>query len=187
MKKAFLLVPTGILFTVSGCSGNSQRDVSKSAPAVVQASVVPASKSPLAEPAAALPIPSVGQANQHAWHSENVADGLGNAIALKGTSLDGKFDLVILERGKHSFLSFARHARWESVSQQPAKGKLMYLRVKFEDGRRNTLSGTNWDSPRRTCTASYGHTPLRRTLPSVQCLVARQVIPLGATSSFFKI
>jgi len=48
MKKAFLLVPTGILFTVSGCSGNSQRDVSKSAPAVVQASVVPASKSPVA-------------------------------------------------------------------------------------------------------------------------------------------
>ena len=142
MNKAFLLVPTGILFTVSGCSGNSQKDVSKSAPAVVQASVVPASKSPLAEPAAALPIPSVGQANQQAWHSENVADGLGNAIAVKGTSLDGKFDLVILERGKHSFLSFARQARWESVSQQPAKGKLMYLRVKFEDGQEKQVE---WD------------------------------------------
>jgi hypothetical protein len=142
MKKAFLLVSTGILFTVLGCSGNSQKDVSKKAPAVVQASVVPASTSPVREPAAALPVPSVGQANQQAWHSENVKDRLGNAIALKGTSLDGKFDLVILQKGKHSFLSFVRHARWESVSNQPAKGKLMYLRIKFEDGQERRIE---WD------------------------------------------
>ena len=89
----------------------------------------------------------------------NVEDLLGNAIALKGTSLDGKFDLVVLQKGEHSFLSFVRHARWESVSNQPAKGKLMYLRVKFEEGRRDALSGTNWDSPRRIYTASYGSTP----------------------------
>jgi len=31
-------------------------------------------------------------------------------------------------------LSFFRHARWESVHNLPAKGKLIYLRVKFEDG-----------------------------------------------------
>jgi hypothetical protein len=153
MKKAFLLVPIGILFTVSGCSGNPQNDVSKSAPTVVQASVAPASKSPVAETTAALPIPSVGQANQHAWHSENVADGFGKAIALKVTSLDGKFDLVILERGKYSFLSFARHARWKSVSQQPAQGKLMYLRIKFEDGQEKHVE---WDELRFATENLYG-------------------------------
>jgi hypothetical protein len=142
MKKVFLSVSTGILFTILGCSGNSQKDVSKSTPAVVQASVVPTSTSPVAEPAAALPVPSVGQANQQAWHSENVKDRLGNNVALKGTSLDGKYDLVILQKGRYSFLSFVRHAHWESVSNQPAKGKLMYLRVKFEDGQEKRIV---WD------------------------------------------
>ena len=98
MKNAFLLMSIGILFTVLGCAGNSQQDASKSAAAVVQPSVAPAGTSLAAEPAAALPVPSVGQANQQAWHSENVEDRLGNAIAVKGTSLDGKFDLVILEK-----------------------------------------------------------------------------------------
>jgi hypothetical protein len=153
MNKASLLVPIGILFTVSGCSGNSQNGVSNSAPAVVQASVVPASKSPVAEPAAALPTPSVGQANQHAWHSENVADTLGKAIALKGTSLDGKFDLVVLERGNHPFLAFARHARWESLSQKAAQGKLMYLRVKFEDGQEKHVE---WDELGSATENMYG-------------------------------
>jgi hypothetical protein len=142
MKKAFLLVSMGILFTVLGCSDVSQKDVSKSTPAVVHASVVPAGTSPVTEPAAALPVPSVGQANQQAWRSQNVEDRLGNAIVLKGTSLDGKFDLVVLQKGKHSFLSFVRHARWESVSNQPAKGKLMYLRAKFEDGQERRIE---WD------------------------------------------
>jgi hypothetical protein len=71
--------------------------------------------------AAALPVPSVGRANQQAWRSESVEDGLGNAVALKRTSSDGKFDLIILQRGTHSFLSFVRQARWESVHNQPAK------------------------------------------------------------------
>jgi hypothetical protein len=142
MKKVFIFVSTGILFTILGCSGNSQKAVSKSAPAVVQASVAPASTPPVVEPAAALPVPSVGKANQQAWRSENVKDRLGNAVALKGTSLDGKFDLVILQRGTYSFLSFVRHARWESVHNQPAKGKLMYLRVKFEDGQEKRIV---WD------------------------------------------
>jgi hypothetical protein len=144
MNKVFLSVSTGILFTILGCSGNSQKDVSKSAPAVVQASAAPASTSPVVEedPATALPVPQVGRTNQQVWRSENVKDRLGNAVALKGTSLDGKFDLVILQKGTYSFLSFVRHARWESVYNQPAKGKLMYLRVKFEDGQEKRIE---WD------------------------------------------
>ena len=142
MKKVFLLLSIGILFTILGCSGNSQKAVSKSAPAVVQASAALASTSRDAEPATVLPVPSVGQANQQAWRSENVKDRLGNAVALKGTSLDGKFDLIIVQRGTHSFLSFVKHARWESVYNQPAKGKLMFLRVKFENGQEKRIE---WD------------------------------------------
>jgi hypothetical protein len=143
MKKVFLLVSTGILFTILGCSGNWQKAVSKSAPAVVQASAAPASTSPVVEdPAGALPVPSVGRANHQAWRSESVKDRLGNAVALKRTSLDGKYDLVILQKGTYSFLSLVRHGRWESVYNQAAKGKLMYLRVKFEDGQEKRIE---WD------------------------------------------
>ena len=142
MKKVFLLVSTGILFTILGCSGNTRKAASKSAPAVVQAAIAPVSTSPVVDPAAALPVPSVGQANQQAWHLDNVKDGLGNAIAVTGTSLDGKFDFVILQKGTYSFLSFARHTRWESVHNQPAKGKLMNLRAKFEDGQEKRIE---WD------------------------------------------
>lgn len=142
MKKVILLLCTGILSTILGCSGNSQKTMSKSAPAVVQASVAPASTFPVAEPATVLPVPSVGQANRQAWRSENVKDHLGNAVALKSTSLDGKFDLIIVQRGTHSFLSFVKHARWESVYNQPSKGKLMFLRVKFENGQEERIE---WD------------------------------------------
>jgi hypothetical protein len=134
MKTVFLLVSTGILLVILGCSGNSQKAVSKSVPAVVHASAAPAGTSPAVEPAATLPLPSLGQTKQQAWRSENVKDRLGNAVALKGTSVDGKFDLIVLQKGSYSFLSFVRHARWESVHNLPAKGKLIYLRVKFEDG-----------------------------------------------------
>ena len=134
MKTVFLLVSTGILLVILGCSGNSQNAVSKSVPAVVHASATPAGTSPAVEPAATLPLPSLGQTKQQAWRSENVKDRLGNAVALKGTSVDGKFDLIVLQKGSYSFLSFVRHARWESVHNLPAKGKLIYLRVKFEDG-----------------------------------------------------
>ena len=162
MRKSFLLVSIGILFTVSGCSGSSEKDASKSAPAVVQAAALPASTSTVTEPAVALPVPSAGQANHQAWHSEKVEDGLGSAIVLKRSSLDSKFDLIILQKGKYSFLSFVRHGRWESVSKQPAKGKLMYLRAKFEDGQEKriewdelgfateTLYGVLWSYPAKT-------------------------------------
>lgn len=142
MKKVFLLVLTGILFTILGCSGESRKTVLGSTPAVVQASTAPAKTPPVTLPWAALPVPSFGKANQRAWRSENVRDHLGNAVVLTGTSLDGKFDLVILQRGKYSFLFFVRHERWESVHDQPGKGKLMYLRVKFEDGEEKRIE---WD------------------------------------------
>jgi hypothetical protein len=142
MKKVFLFVSTGFLFTILGCSGNSQRVVSKNTSSVVHASTAPPSTFPAVEPAASLPVPSVGMANPQTWRVEDVKDGLGNAVALKETSLDGKFDLVILQKGTHSFLSFVRHTRWESVYNQPAKGKLMYLRVKFEDGQEKRVE---WD------------------------------------------
>src|SRR6516162_3393533 len=142
MKKVFLLLATSILSTILGCSGNSQKTVSKSAPAVVQASAAPASTFSVAEPATVLPVPSVGQANRQAWRSENVKDHLGNAVALTQTSLDGKFDLVIVQRGTHSFLSFVKHSQWESVHDRPAKGKLMYLRAKFENGEEKRIE---WD------------------------------------------
>jgi hypothetical protein len=142
MKELFLLMSAGVLFTVLGCSKNSQKTVSQSALSVVHASPAPAGAPPVAEPAAALPVPSVAPMKQQTWRSENVRDRLGNAVALKGTSLDGKFDFVILQRGTYSFLSFARHARWEAVHNQPAKGKLMYLRAKFEDGEEKRVE---WD------------------------------------------
>jgi hypothetical protein len=142
MQRVLLLVSTGALFTILGCSANSQKAVSKSAPAVVQASAAPASTAPVVEPVAALPIPSIERMNQQAWHTENVKDRLGNAVALIRTSADGKFDLVILQKGTSSFLSFVKHAHLESVVHQPAKGKLMYLRLKFEDGQEKRIE---WD------------------------------------------
>jgi hypothetical protein len=33
------------------------------------------------------------------------------------------------------FLSFAKHDKWDAVHDQPAKGKLMDLRLEFEDGK----------------------------------------------------
>jgi hypothetical protein len=140
MKKALLLMSTAILLTILGCSGNSQKLVSERTPSVVHASTP--STSPVVEAAASLPVPSAEPAKQQAWRTEKVKDSLGNAVALKGTSLDGKFDLVILQKGRHSFLSLARHAHWESVHNQPAKGKLMHLRVKFEDGQEKRVE---WD------------------------------------------
>jgi hypothetical protein len=141
MKTVFLLTSAGILLTILGCSGNSPKTVSTNASAT-QAAVSPAGTSTVIKPLAALPVPVIGQAKQPAWRSENVKDQVGNAVALIGTSLDGKFDLVILQKGSYSFLSFVRHMRWESVRTQPAKGKLMYLRIKFEDGQEKRIE---WD------------------------------------------
>src|SRR5437879_9129109 len=133
MTRVLLLVSTGILFTILGCSGNSEKAVSKSAPAVVKASVAPASTSPAVEPAPALSVPSVGQTKQQAWRSENVKDGVGNAVTLNRTSLDRKFDLIVLQKGSYSFLSFVRHGHWESVHILLSRGMLSYLRVRLQE------------------------------------------------------
>jgi hypothetical protein len=142
MKKLFIVVSTGTLFAIIGCSGSSQKAVMTGAPEVVHASELPARTSAALTPVAPLPVPSVERTSPQSWRSENVKDNFGSAVLLKGTSLDGKFDLVILERGTHSFLSFVRHTRWEAVHDQPAHGKLMYLRAKFEDGEEKRIE---WD------------------------------------------
>src|SRR5215469_13133412 len=143
MKKVVLLTSTGVLFSILGCSGNSQKAVSKGALPVVHASTAPANaSSPATASVTPLPEVSARQSSRHTWHSEDVKDLLGNAVLLKQTSLDGKFDLVILQKGTHSFLSFVKHSRWESVHDRPAKGKLMYLRAKFEDGEEKRIE---WD------------------------------------------
>jgi len=128
MKKGSALVYTCIVFGILGCSKVSQT------PSVAPSSVAADNTSPVGDLTAALPVPSVEQAPSPGWHSDNVTDHLGEAIAVKASSLDGKFDLVILQKGPHFFVSFVRHGRWESVRNSPAKGKLMYLRAKFEDG-----------------------------------------------------
>jgi hypothetical protein len=142
MKKVLLFVSTGILLTALGCSGDSHRTVLSNTPAVVQASATPANTSPVIAPEATLSVPSVGKVKPQGWRSENVRDHLGNAVVIKATSMDGKFDLVILQRGKYSFLSFVRHERWKAVHEQPGQGRLMFLRVKFEDGQEKRVE---WD------------------------------------------
>jgi hypothetical protein len=142
MKKVALLVFAGILLTISGCSENSQKTALKSAPATVQASAAPTSTPPLVTVAAPLPALLAGQTNQQVWRSEKLKDSLGTAVALEGTSLDGKFDLVILQRGTYTSVSFVRHARWASVYNRPAKGNLTSLRIKFDDGSEERVE---WD------------------------------------------
>lgn len=152
MNKIFLLVSTGVLFTVLGCSGKPQNTASNSPSLpVVQPSSAAADRSPAVESLAALPSVSVGS-NHEVWHSENVKDFLGDAVALKHTSLDGKFDLVILMKGTHSFVSLAKHGQWETVRDRPAHGKLMNLRAKFEDGEERCIE---WDELGSGTTSEY--------------------------------
>jgi hypothetical protein len=143
MSKLSILLSAGILLTILGCSSDSQKTTWKNTPSAVQTSAAPVTVSPSVEPGAAqLPVPSVGNVNQPSWHSENVKEPIGNVVTLKVTSTDGKFDLVILQEGTHSFLSFVRHAHSKDVHNQPAKGKLMYLRAKFDDGQEKQIE---WD------------------------------------------
>jgi len=142
MNKVLLLVSTGVLATVLGCSGKSQNTASKtpSLP-VVEASPATANPSPAPASVAAMPGVSAGS-NHEVWHSKTVKDGLGNAVALEHTSLDGKFDLVIVLKGTHSFASLAKHAQWETVHHRAAHGRLIILRAKFEDGEERRIE---WD------------------------------------------
>ena len=140
MRKLFLVGFTGILLLTIGCSGNSEKTVSTSAPAAARAANVP-SASPVVD-ASSLPVPSAGTSNHQAWQSKKVKDRFIDGVELKTTSLDGKYDLVVLQEGRQAFLSFTRHGRWESVHDRPSKGNLMVLRAKFEDGQEKHIE---WD------------------------------------------
>jgi hypothetical protein len=134
VKKFPLLLSTGILFTISGCSEESQKNVLSRTPDVVQASVARINTPPLVTQAVSLPALAVGQANQQVWRAAEIKESLGSAVTITGTSVDGRFDLVILKKGTYTFVSFVQHERWESLHDRPAKGKLISLRVKFDDG-----------------------------------------------------
>jgi hypothetical protein len=151
-NKAFLLVSAGVLFTVLGCSGKPLSTASKSPSLpVVQTSSAATDRSAAVESTGAMPGVLAGL-NHEVWHSENVKDALGDAVALKHTSLDGKFDLVVLVKGTHSFVSLAKHAQWETVHHLAAHGKLMNLRAKFEDGQERRIE---WDELGPGTTSEY--------------------------------
>ena len=150
MKKLILLGCAAILLVLLGCSAESQNSVSANAQAVAQGPAAPSATtpvaatnpSPVADAPVALPIPVAAKANHLAWHAENVKDHFGRSVGLKTTSLDGKYDFVIVLQGTQSFVSFARHSHWESAHDQPGSGKLMYLRLKFENGQEKHIE---WD------------------------------------------
>jgi hypothetical protein len=145
MNMVILLGSAGMLLLAAGCSGNRQKTASapaaSAAPAVSQPARASTSATAPGEPLS-LPVPSAGASHDDAWHSEKIKDRFSEGTQLKTTSLDGKYDLVILQEGRQAFLSFARHGRWESAHNQPAKGKLMVLRAKFEDGEEQRIE---WD------------------------------------------
>ena len=156
MNMVILLGSAGMLLLAAGCSGNRQKTASapaaSAAPAVSQPARASTSATAPGEPLS-LPVPSAGASHDDAWHSEKIKDRFSEGTQLKTTSLDGKYDLVILQEGRQAFLSFARHGRWESAHNQPAKGKLMVLRAKFEDGGEKRIE---WDELGSGTTNLYG-------------------------------
>lgn len=150
MKKLILLGCLATVLVLLGCSAETQKSATASAQVVAQEPPAPTAtaqatatrQSPVAEVPVALPIPVAAKANHPTWHAENVKDHFGSSIGLKTTSLDGKYDLVIALQGTQFFVSFARHAHWESAHDKPGNGKLMYLRLKFEDGQEKHIE---WD------------------------------------------
>ena len=134
MNKILLLGFTSALLVLAGCSGNHPATASASARPVAQSPATPPSVSVAPEPTTPLPALEATQPLPQPWRPQVVDDHMGGAMVLKRNSSDGKYDLVILEKGAQSFVSFTRHGRWESVHDQAAKGKLMNLRLEFEDG-----------------------------------------------------
>lgn len=127
MIRILKLGSISIALVLSACSANHS--------ATVSASATPAEDTrSAAEPVAPLPVPTGGHLSLQPWRPEPIDDHMGGAIVLKRTSLDGKYDLVILEKGREPFLSFVRHGRWEAVHDLAAKAKVMDLRLTFEDG-----------------------------------------------------
>jgi len=135
MKKVLPLGSISFALILFGCSASHQTASTAAPGAVPQASSGPASAVSARESVVPLPKPSAGQLSLQPWRPEPVNDHLGGAIVIKRTSVDGKYDLVVLEKGAAPFLSFAKHDKWDSVYDQPAKGKLMDLRFEFEDGK----------------------------------------------------
>jgi hypothetical protein len=142
MSKILFLGTASALLVFAGCSRNHQATASASAQPVAQAPAAPSSVSVAPEPTAVLPAMDATQPLPEPWRPQVVNDHMGGAMVLKRNSSDGKYDLVILEKGALSFVSFTRHDRWESVHDQAAKGKLMNLRMEFEDGQ---VKHVEWD------------------------------------------
>jgi len=144
MKKVFFLGSTSILLVLAGCSRNHPATASANSRPTAQSSQAPTapSVSVAPEPTTPLPALSVTQPLPESWRPEVVNDHMGGAIVLKRTSSDGNYDLIILEKGAKSFVSFTKHGQWESVHDRAAKGKLMNLRLEFEDGQ---VKHAEWD------------------------------------------
>jgi len=144
MKTLLVLASSSLLAIAAGCSRNHPTSTAPNSqpPASQPSSSAPARASVSAAPTTPLATPTVANLFPEPWRPEPVDDHLGGAMVLKRTSLDGKYDLVILEKGNQAFPAFARHGRWEEVHDKPAQGKLLTLRVKFEDGAEKEIE---WD------------------------------------------
>ena len=90
--------------TISGCSDESQKSILSRTPDVVQASVARIDTPPLVTQAVSFPALAVGQMNQQVWRAAEFKDSLGSAVTIKGTSVDGRFDLVMLKKGTYTFV-----------------------------------------------------------------------------------
>jgi len=132
MNRLFPLISLSMLLALCGCSRNHQAPVSANTQSTPGAS--PAQETASDELSAPLPVPTGGHLSLQPWRPEPIDDHMGGATVLKRTSLDGKYDLVILQKGSTPFLSFVQHARWEFVHSLAAKAKVMKLRLTFEDG-----------------------------------------------------
>lgn len=145
MNKVLFLGFSGVLLAFTGCSRNHPaKDSANPRPAAQSSQSSTAAMSiPVApEPTTPLPALTGTQPLAEPWRPEVVNDHMGGAIVLKRNSSDGKYDLVILEKGAKSFVSFTKHGQWESVHDRGAKGKLMNLRLEFEDGQ---VKHAEWD------------------------------------------
>ncbi|HUI50990.1 MAG TPA: hypothetical protein VLX60_04345 [Terriglobales bacterium] len=142
MRNVLVLGSTSLLLVLAGCSRNHTATASASAGQVAPTAAAPPSVPVVPEPATPLPAVATSQPLPEPWRPQVVNDHMGGAMVLKRISSDGKYDLVILEKGAQYFVSFTKHGQWESVHELAAKGKLMNLRLEFEDGQ---VRHAEWD------------------------------------------
>jgi hypothetical protein len=155
MKMSLPMGSMSLVLILFGCSTSHPVASTRTPGATPQASSAPANGVASSESTAPLPKPSAGELSLQPWRPELINDHMGGAIVLKRTSVDGKYDLVVLEKGAVPFLSFAKHDKWDAVHDQPAKGKLMDLRFEFENGKEEHAE---WDE------LGYGTENLRGVL-----------------------